>query len=62
MDHEKTFYQVQRRVTEWSFKKQKVPEGLATAVMSLYVGTKSQVSTIAGMSEEFEIGVGLTRD
>lgn len=44
---------------EWASKKQMVPERLLTALMVSYVGTKLKVRTVAGISEELEIGVGV---
>ena len=37
MDVEKAFDQVPRKAIEWALRRQKVPERLATEVMSLYV-------------------------
>lgn len=44
---------------EWALRKQRVPQSLVGAVMALYDGTKSHVKTLAGISEEFDIGVGV---
>ena len=59
VDLEKAFDRVPRKVIEWALRRQRVPEKLIAAVMQLYVGTKSRVRTVTGLSEEFGIGVGV---
>ena len=59
VDLEKAFDRVPRQVIEWALRRQKVPQSLVNAVMALYEGTKSSVKTLAGVSEGFEIGVGV---
>ena len=56
---EKAFDRVPRKAIEWALRRQKVPERLMTAVMSLYVESRSRVKTVAGTSEAFEIRVEL---
>ena len=59
VDLEKAFDRVPRKAIEWALRRQKVPERLMTAVMSLYVESRSRVKTVAGTSEAFEIRVEL---
>ena len=59
VDLEKAFDRVPREIIEWALRKKEVPERMVAAIMALYVGTKSQVKTEAGTSEEFNIGVGV---
>ena len=40
-------------------KKKMVPERMVKAIMALYVETKTRVKTIAGISQDFYIGVGV---
>lgn len=44
---------------EWASGKQMASKRLLPALMILYVGSKLKVKTVAGVSEEFEIGVGV---
>ena len=53
------FDRVPRKAFEWALRRQKVPERLMTAVMSLYVESRSRVKTAAGTSEAFDIRVGV---
>ena len=36
-----------------------VPERIVKAIMALYVETKTRVKTMAGVSKDFDIGVGV---
>ena len=47
IDLEKAFNQVPRKATEWALRRQKVPEKLLTAVMSLYAESRARVQTVA---------------
>ena len=40
-------------------KKKMVPERMVTAIMALYIETKKRVKTVAGVSKDFDIGVGV---
>ena len=44
---------------EWALRKKSLPEVLAKAVMSLYEGLRTKVRVGSGLSEEFEIRVGV---
>ena len=44
---------------EWAMRKKGIPETLATAVMSLYKGTRTKVKVGQHFSEEFEVCVGV---
>ena len=59
VDLEKAFDRVPREVIRWALRRQKVPEKLIKQVMALYKNTRSRVKVKAGISEEFEIGVGV---
>lgn len=54
MDFQKTFDWVPRR----AIVGQRVPERLID-IMALYTGTISKVCAAGGLSEEFDIGVGM---
>ena len=59
VDLEKAFDRVPREVIVWALRRQKVPENLIKLVMALYENSRSRVKTPAGISEEFNIGVGV---
>ena len=59
VDLEKAFDRVPREIITWALRRQKVPERLIDMVMALYVNSKSRVKTKAGISEAFEIKVGV---
>ena len=59
VDLEKAFDRVPRKVIEWALRRQGVPERLIRLVMALYVNSVSKVKTSMGVSEEFNIGVGV---
>ena len=40
-------------------KTKNVPEIMVKAIMALYVETKTRVKTMAGVSKDFDIGVGV---
>jgi len=56
---EKAFDLVPRKVIEWSLRKKGIPERMMEAVMALYVNSRTRVITMAGISEEFNISVGV---
>ena len=59
VDLEKAFDRIPRAAIRWALRRQRVPERLITQVMALYSGARSRVRTIAGLSEEFEMRVGV---
>ena len=59
MDLEKAFDSVPREVVRWAFGKLGVGEWLIRTVMALYTETCTVVRTDAGLSESFEVKVGL---
>ena len=59
MDLEKAFDRVPRKVTEWALKRKMVPARTVEAIMALYVETKTRVKTVAGVSKDFDIRVGV---
>ena len=59
VDLEKAFDRVPRKAIEWALRKQKVPERLVAAVMSLYAESRSKVKTVVGTSGAFDIRVGV---
>ena len=59
VDIEKAFDRVPRKVMEWALGKKGLPEVIATAVMSLYHGTKTKVRVESELSEEILVQVGV---
>ena len=59
VDLEKAFDRVPRTVLEWAMRKKKIPEVLVGPVMSLHEGARTRVSVDSGLSEEFEVEVGM---
>ena len=59
VDLGKTFNCVPREAIRWALRRQKVPEHLIVLVMALYSNARSKVRTLAGISDEFGIGVGV---
>ena len=59
VDLEKAFDRIPRKVIEWALRRQRIEERLVVAVMSLYKDSRSRVRTQVGLSEEFNIGVGV---
>ena len=59
MDLEKAFDKVPRPAITWALRRQMVPEYLVTAVLGLYKNSTSQVRFAGGLSEKFEIKVGV---
>ena len=59
LDLEKAFDRVSRKVMEWALRKKSLPEVLVKAVMSLYEGLRTKVKVGSGLSEEFEVRVGV---
>ena len=58
-DLEKAFDRVPRKVVEWALRGKGLAEGLVQAVMSLYEGSRTKVTTGSGTSEEFGVRVGV---
>ena len=48
------FDRVPRKVIEWVLRRKMVPERMVKAIMA-----KTRVKTVAGVSKDFEIGVGV---
>ena len=59
VDLEKAFDRVPRKVMEWALRKKSLPEVLVKAVISLYQGSRTKVRVGSGLSEEFEVRVGV---
>ena len=59
VDLEKAFDRVLRKVLEWKLRKTGIPEVLVRSVMSLYEGARIRVGVDSGLSEEFEVKVGM---
>jgi len=59
LDWEKAFDRVPREVISWAMRKLGVEEGLVSAVMSMYAGTKTVVRTVYGNSKGFEVKMGV---
>ena len=59
IDLEKAFDRVPREVIRWALRRQKVPERLINLIMALFYDIKSRVKTLAGISEDFDVDVGV---
>ncbi|KAA3670323.1 uncharacterized protein DEA37_0010186 [Paragonimus westermani] len=59
VDLEKAFDRVPRKVIEWSLRKKGVNERLVRAIMRLYEGAQTMVKVGGGMSEAFDVNVGV---
>jgi hypothetical protein len=59
VDLEKAFDRVPRKVIEWALRKKAVNERLVGAVVRLYEGAKTKVKAGKGMSEAFNVKVGV---
>ena len=59
VDLEKAFDRVPREVVRWALRKLGVDEWLTRTVMALYTEACTIVRTYAGLSESFEVKVGL---
>ena len=59
MDIEKAFDRVPREVVRWALRKLGMDEWLIRTVMPLYTEDCTVVRTYAGLSESFEVKVGL---
>ena len=59
VDLEKTFDRVEREVVRWNLRKLGGDEWLICTVMALYTETCTVFRTDAGLSERFEMKVGL---
>ena len=59
VDLEKAFDRVPREVVRWALRKLCVDEWLIRTVMALYTEACTVVRTFAGLSESFEVKVGL---
>ena len=56
---ENAFDRVPISAIQWALRRQGVPELLVRAVMQLYVGWSTRVLAAGGLSDGFEIGVGV---
>ena len=59
VDLEKAFDRVPRKVVEWALRKEGVSEWMIKAVMTTYYEAKTAVKVEQGLSEEFEVKVGV---
>jgi len=59
VDLQKAFDRVPREVIRWAMRKLGVEEWLVSAVMSMYTGAKTVVSTVYGDSSSFEVKGGM---
>ena len=59
VDLEKAFDRVPRKVVEWALRKEGLDEWLVKAVMYTYFEAKTAVKVGSGLSEEFEVTVGV---
>ena len=44
---------------EWALRRKMVSERIVEAIMALYVETRTRVKTVARVSTDFDIGVGV---
>jgi len=59
VDLNRAFDRVPREVISWAMRKRGVEEWLASAVMSMYTGAKTVVTTVYDNSKGFEVEVGM---
>ena len=59
VDLEKAYDRIPREVVRWALRDAGVDEWLVDTVMSTYKNARTVVLTDDGVSEEFEVGVGL---
>merc|ERR1712072_250303 len=59
IDLEKAFDRVPRKVVEWALRKEGVSEWMIKAVMTTYYEAKTAVKVEQGLSDEFEVKVGV---
>jgi len=59
LDLEKAFDRVSREVIRWAMHKLGVEEWLVLAVMFMYTGAKTDVRTVYGNSNGFEVKVSM---
>ena len=59
VDLEKAYDTVPREVLWRCMRKQNIPEGYITLVQDMYQGATTRVKSKRGMSEHFEVGIGL---
>ena len=59
IDLEKAFDRVPRKVIEWALRRKMVPERMVKAIMALYAESRTRVKTVAGVSKELDIRVGV---
>ena len=59
VDLEKAFDRVPRRVIEWALRMKFVEENMVRVIMKMYEGAKTKVRVRNGLSEEFEVKVGV---
>jgi len=59
VDLEKAFDKVPKKVIEWALRRKGIPKIMVKAVMALYVNSRTRVKAMAGISEEFNILVGV---
>ena len=56
---EEAFDRVPRKVIEWALRRKMVLKRMVKAIIALYIETKTRVKTVAGVSKDFDIGVGV---
>ena len=59
VDLERVFDRVPREVVEWSLRQEGVPKWLGRAVMATYEGARTAVRVGTGLSQDFEVKVGV---
>ena len=59
VDLEEAFYNVPRKVMEWTMRKKGIPDTSVGPVMSLCKGAKTKVKVGTHLSEEFEVNIGV---
>jgi Reverse transcriptase (RNA-dependent DNA polymerase) len=59
VDLEKAFDRVPRKVIEWALRRKGIPEQMVAAIMAWYMDSKTRVKTMAGISKELDILVGV---
>ena len=62
VDLEKAYDRVPRDLMWWALRKKNIPEAYITIIQDMYKATKARVKTCYGLTQYFNIEVGLTKD
>ena len=59
VDLEKAYYRVPRDLIWWALREKNIPEAYITTIQDMYKATKTRVNTRCGLTQYFDIEVGL---